>query len=98
MYLQLAWRMKWVALIFATAVLASEVSHAQGCCTAGTPIFGTLELGSSPPSTFQFNVTYEYTFRDRFFLGNDRVGDPTFYGQCRREQAIQSLLLENVGK
>ncbi|MFQ5799426.1 MAG: hypothetical protein ACE5H0_12160 [Bacteroidota bacterium] len=95
-FVQLIRRLKWAVLIFVPASLLSEASRAQGCCTAGTPILGTLELGSSPPNTLQFNVTYEYTFRDRFYLGNDRVDDPTVYGQARRDQAIHSVLLETA--
>ena len=92
--LRLIRRLKWAVLILVPAVLFSRASHAQGCCTAGTPILGTLELGSSPPNAVQFNVTYEYTFRDRFYFGSDRVDDPTVFGQSRREQAINSILLE----
>lgn len=88
------WRLRRAVLIFVSTALVSEASRAQGCCTAGTPILGTLELGSSPPNTLQFNLTYEYTFRDRFYFEADRIDDPTVYGQSRREQAVHSILLE----
>lgn len=91
---RLIMHLKSIFLIFIPVALLYETSLAQGCCTAGTPILGTLELGSTPTSTLIFNVTYEYTFRDRFYFGSDRVDDPTVFGQARREQAIQSVLLE----
>ena len=91
---RLIMHLKWIFLIFIPVAFLYETSLAQGCCTAGTPILGTLELGSTPTSTLIFSVTYEYTFRDRFYFGSDRVDDPTVFGQVRREQAIQSVLLE----
>lgn len=75
-------------------LIVVEKSRAQGCCTAGTPVLSTLQLGSPPPNALQFNVTYEYTFRDRFYLNGDRLDDPTLYGVARREQAINSMLVE----
>jgi hypothetical protein len=60
----------------------------QACCTAGTPLLGSLNLTTVDNKTWQFGLTYEYNSLKDIFSGSQIYKDRT------RERISQSLLLE----
>ena len=62
--------------------------HAQACCTAGTPLLGSLDLTSAPKGILQFGITFDHN------LLTDVLNGTRFLENEERERISQSMLLE----
>ncbi len=61
---------------------------AQACCTAGTPLLGSLEMSTTKKGAWQLGLNYEYNSLTKVYEGNSELIDRT------RERVSQSILLE----
>ncbi len=61
--------------------------QAQACCSAGTPLLSSLDIGATQGKTWQFSLTYDYNFLDDVLSGSEEIGG-------HRRRVSQSFLLE----
>ncbi len=80
--------MKKYLFTIAALLLIKGNIFAQACCTAGTPLLGSLEMGSANKGVWQFGLTYEYNSLQDVYAGSDVLDDQT------RERISQAALLE----
>jgi len=66
--------------------LLSRSSFAQACCTAGTPIAGSLDLTVANANTWQLALSYEYNYLDDVLAGSEKI-------KGFRSRLSQSMLL-----
>lgn len=71
-----------LSLVFINAI------YGQACCTAGTPLLGSLEMTSAQKGVLQIGVTGEYNFL------NDVFEKTQFLENEERERNSKSLLFE----
>lgn len=69
-------------------VLLNCKIYSQACCSAGTPLLGSLEISSSKANNLQVGLTYDYNSLQSVYEGSSELDDNT------RERSTQSLLLE----
>jgi len=65
-------------------------SFSQACCSAGTPMLGSLETSTTTRNNLQLNLTYDYNTLQSVFEGSNKIDDNT------RERITNSLLLETT--
>ncbi|MBI4546531.1 MAG: hypothetical protein HY707_01020 [Ignavibacteriae bacterium] len=71
-------------------VLTSQwIAYGQACCSSGTPLLSFAELGTTRPSTIQFNIGYEYNYLNSVFNGSAE-----YLNDARRQRRVHSLLFE----
>jgi hypothetical protein len=63
-------------------------SFSQACCSAGTPMLGSLETSTTIRNNLQLNLTYNYNTLQSVFEGSENINDNN------RERITNSLLLE----
>lgn len=66
----------------------NQIIFAQACCTAGTPLLGSLEMTSAPKGILQFGFTTEHNSLTNVLSGSTKLKNP------ERERISQSALLE----
>lgn len=66
----------------------NRVIYPQACCSAGTPLLGSLEVSSSSAKTLQLGLTFDYNFLQTVLEGSNRLNDNS------RERLTKSALLE----
>jgi hypothetical protein len=69
-------------------LLIGQKLLAQACCTAGTPLLGSLEMTTAPRGALQFGLTFEHNSLKDVFDGNNQLLNP------ERERISESALLE----
>jgi hypothetical protein len=79
--------MKIVLFLLFIACLSVELM-AQACCSAGTPMLGSLETSTASKNTFQLNLTYDFNSLQSVLEGSKRIDDKT------RERSTHSALIE----
>ncbi len=70
------------------AFLYTQIVYAQACCTAGTPLLGSLEMSTTKKGVWQFGLNYEYNSLQDVYEGSSQLIDQT------RERITQSILFE----
>jgi len=63
--------------------------RAQACCSAGTPLSGSLELPATPSNQWQNMITYQYNSLQDLVAVSNELSDDT------RQRAVHSLLIES---
>lgn len=79
--------MKRVFVIIIVSLLAGRI-YSQACCSAGTPILGSLESSTTAKGNLQLSLTYDYNTLKSVFEGSKRIEDD------KRERISNSVLLE----
>lgn len=74
-----------VILIF---ILNTNVILPQACCSAGSPLLGSLEVSSAQNKVLRLGLTYEYNFLDAVYSGTSDIHDNT------RIRRVHAILLE----
>lgn len=70
-------------------LLTLSTNHfAQACCSAGTPLLGSLEMSSGSAGILQLGLTYDYNSLQSVYEGSKWLDDRT------RERFTQSALFE----
>lgn len=82
--------MKFFIKIFfiITTIFLGKNIYSQACCTAGTPLLGSLEMTSAPKGILQFSFTSEHNSLTHVLTGSSKLKNP------ERERISQSALLE----
>ncbi|MFA3782014.1 hypothetical protein ABRY23_02990 [Melioribacteraceae bacterium 4301-Me] len=62
--------------------------YSQACCSAGTPLLGSLEMSLNTENLLRIGLTYDYNLLQSVYNGTNRLNDNT------RERLTRSLLLE----
>lgn len=76
-------------LVLGLLCVFSETSlWAQACCSAGTPLLGSLEFPSTPEGIWQFALTYDYNVLRDVVSGTQKLVDDT------RRRQTHSLMWE----
>ncbi len=65
-------------------------SFPQACCSAGTPMLGSLETSTTSRNNLQLNLTYDYNTLQSVFEGSTQIDDDT------RERVTNSVLFETT--
>ena len=60
----------------------------QACCSAGSPLLGSLDIASSADGELQIGVTYEFNSLQDVYAGTERLDDDL------RERNVNSFILE----
>lgn len=81
--------MKRVIAIIMVSLLAGRI-YSQACCSAGTPILGSLETSTARQNTLQLSLTYDYNTLQSVLEGSKKIDDDT------RQRLTNSLLLETT--
>jgi len=76
-----------ILFIFLLIILHVQYGHSQACCSAGTPLLRSLDVGTITGKTWNFSLTYEYNFLDDVLSGSKSI-------EGRRQRLSQSVLLE----
>jgi len=79
--------MKYLLMLFLLFVFSSN-AYSQACCSAGTPLLGSLEISTGSEKTLQLGLTYDYNSLQSVLEGTKRINDDT------RERLTTSILLE----
>ncbi|WP_337865550.1 hypothetical protein [Ignavibacterium sp.] len=79
--------MKRVIAIIIVSLLAGRI-YSQACCSAGTPILGSLESSTTAKGNLQLSLTYDYNTLKSVIEGSTQIEDNT------RERISNSVLLE----
>lgn len=69
-------------------ILFKSSIYSQACCSAGTPLLGSLEASSSVAKTLQVGLTFDYNSLQTVLEGTNKLNDNT------RERLTKSALLE----
>ncbi len=80
--------MKRPVQILISLIAISVNIYGQACCTAGTPLLGSLEMSTSAKGSWQFGLTYEYNLLTNVYSGSNELIDNT------RERLTQAVLTE----
>lgn len=73
-------------------LLVSYQIAAQACCTAGTPIMGSLDMSTSPAGHWQISLTHEYNYLNSVYESTMFIDDDS------RQRVTNASLLElNLG-
>lgn len=80
--------MKVTSLVVLIFLLLNTNLFAQACCSAGTPLLGSLEMSSGTAGVLQFGLTYDYNSLQSVYEGSKWLDDQT------RERLTQSALFE----
>ncbi|AFH49649.1 Hypothetical protein IALB_1943 [Ignavibacterium album JCM 16511] len=62
----------------------------QACCSAGTPMLGSLETSTTGKNNLQLNLTYDYNTLKSVFEGSKQIENDT------RERVTNSILFETT--
>ncbi|MBK7381613.1 MAG: hypothetical protein IPJ03_21985 [Ignavibacteriales bacterium] len=79
--------MKTIYLIFFAAYLTAEV-FPQACCSAGTPILGSLETSTTQKNSLQLSFSYDFNLLQSVYEGSIKLDDNL------RERITHSSLFE----
>jgi len=71
-----------------TVILNGNSVFAQACCTAGTPLLGSLEMTSAPKGILQFGFTFDHNSLTDVLSGSSELKNQ------ERERISESLLFE----
>lgn len=69
-------------------VFAPSFLYSQACCTAGTPLLGSLEMTSAPNGVLQIGLSAQHNYLNDVLTGSE------FLENQERERVSQSALLE----
>jgi hypothetical protein len=75
-------------IIIILFLFLNKFSYGQACCTAGTPLLGSLEMTSAPMGMLQIGLTTEHNSLTHVLSGNNKLDNP------ERERISQSALVE----
>jgi len=68
--------------------MSQEAVMSQACCTAGTPLLGSLEMTSAPKGILQFGLSFEHNSLTNVLNGTEKLKNP------ERERISESAILE----
>ena len=80
--------MKKIVFVIILLLAVSRETCAQACCSAGTPMLGSLETSTTAKNNMQLSLTYDYNVLKSVFEGSKKINDNT------RERITHSALLE----
>ncbi len=80
--------MNKTVIISIILLLFSVKLFAQACCTAGTPLLGSIEMSTTQKGVWQFGLTYEYNSLQDVYAGSQELNDNT------RERISTAALFE----
>jgi hypothetical protein len=80
--------MKRVVLIIHLLLFASTNLKGQACCSAGSPLLGSLAIASSADGNLQVGVMYEFNSLQDVYSGTERLDDDL------RERNVNSFIIE----
>ena len=75
-------------LVISVIFLSYVETFSQACCSAGTPMLGSLETSTTSKNNLQLSLTYDYNTLQSVYEGTQKIDDQT------RERRTQSALLE----
>lgn len=82
-------KIKILHIVYIFLLIAGSTKyHAQACCTAGTPLLGSLEMTSAPKGILQFGFTFDHNSLTDVFNGSSILRNQ------ERERISESLLFE----
>lgn len=76
-----------IIVVWLISVLLPHSIGAQACCTAGTPIAGSLDLSVTNANTWQLTFSYEYNYLDDVVAESEEI-------KGFRSRLSQSMLLD----
>lgn len=79
--------MKWCFIILAIALIPVKL-NSQACCSAGSPLLGSLEVSTAYSGDLQVGLTYGLNVLEDVFSGSTRLDDDF------RERTVNSFILE----
>ena len=80
--------MKRLLIIISLLVIFPTHLKAQACCSAGSPLLGSLAIASSADGSLQVGVMYEFNSLQDVYSGTERLDDDL------RERNVNSFILE----
>ncbi len=76
-----------ITIVWLTLYLMPFKLSAQACCSAGTPIAGSLDLSATEANTWQLGLSYEYNFLNDVLAGSEEI-------EGSRSRLNQSLIVD----
>jgi hypothetical protein len=80
--------MKRLLLIISLLIIVVTNLKGQACCSAGSPLLGSLDIASSADGELQIGITYEFNSLQDVYAGTERLDDDL------RERNVNSFILE----
>jgi hypothetical protein len=80
--------MKRLILIIPLLLFASTNLKGQACCSAGSPLLGSLAIASSADGNLQVGIMYEFNSLQDVYSGTERLDDDL------RERNVNSFIIE----
>lgn len=62
-------------LAFITLFQVNMLSFAQGCCSSGAPLLGSMELGTTTAGLWQIGISYRFNTLNDIYLGSRSQND-----------------------
>lgn len=81
--------MKYICISLIILFVPVEI-FSQACCSAGTPMLGSLETSTTIKNNLQLSLTYDYNTLQSVFEGSTQIEDES------RERVTNSALLETT--
>jgi hypothetical protein len=66
---------KTIILLFTAVVFVTSSLSAQGCCSGGTPLSGSLGLQATRKGAIMTDLNYDYNTQRSLVSGSDQLGD-----------------------
>ncbi|UCH65857.1 MAG: hypothetical protein JSW63_01610, partial [Ignavibacterium sp.] len=80
--------MKRLLIIILLPLIVATNLKGQACCSAGSPLVGSLAIASSADGNLQVGITYEFNSLQDVYSGTERLDDDL------RERNVNSFILE----
>ncbi|MEP0862626.1 MAG: cytochrome c3 family protein [Ignavibacterium sp.] len=82
--------MQYIIVVVIIIFGCNKESLPQACCSAGTPMLGSLETSTTTKSNLQLNLIYDYNILQSVFEGSTKIDDET------RERITNSIWFETT--
>lgn len=77
--------MRIILFIFILVFFTALGIYGQACCSAGTPLLGSMDVAASAEDVWQLSMTYEYNYLNDVLSGSRKI-------EGRRRRVSQSAL------
>ena len=82
-------------LTFIILFQINTLSFAQGCCSSGAPLLGSMELGTTTAGLWQIAISYRFNTLDDLYLGTSSL-EKNF--RQRRTKSVATEINYGLGK
>lgn len=84
-----------IVILLTVFLLGSSESSAQGCCSSGAPLLGSMELGTTKAGFWQLALSYRFNTLDDLYLGTQPISENF---RQRRTRSVAAEINYGLGR